>query len=66
MAEGDRDMHRRQLSEYEKEKEIMKDIPGWKVSQVDCFWGDTERTVTQIGESVYANAKYQTREIVLK
>ncbi|KIM46419.1 hypothetical protein M413DRAFT_441512 [Hebeloma cylindrosporum] len=49
MAEGDRDMHRRQLSEYEKEKEIMKDIPGWK-----------------IGESVYSNAKYQTREIVLK
>lgn len=44
MAEGDRDMHRRQLSEYEKEKEIMKDIPGWKVSQVDCFLGDTKRT----------------------
>jgi len=44
MAEGDRDMHRRQLSEYEKEKEIMKDIPGWKVSQVDCFLGDIKRT----------------------
>jgi len=39
MAEGDRDMHRRQLSEYEKEKEIMKDIPGWKVSQFVCLVG---------------------------
>jgi len=37
MAEGDRDMYRRQQSEYEKEKEIMKDIPGWKVSRVDLF-----------------------------
>jgi hypothetical protein len=37
MAEGDRDMYRRQQSEYEREREIMKDVAGWKVSQVACF-----------------------------
>ncbi|KAH8830334.1 GRIM-19 [Flagelloscypha sp. PMI_526] len=30
MAEGDRDIYRRQQASLEREKEIMKDVPGWK------------------------------------
>lgn len=32
MAEGDRDLYRRQQAALEREKEIMKDVPGWEVS----------------------------------
>ena len=32
LAEGDRDAYRRQLAALEREKEIMKDVPGWEVS----------------------------------
>lgn len=32
LAEGDRDAYRRQQAALEREKEIMKDVPGWEVS----------------------------------
>lgn len=32
LAEGDRDAYRRQHAALEREKEIMKDVPGWEVS----------------------------------
>lgn len=31
MAEGDRDLYRRQQAALSREKEIMKDVPGWEV-----------------------------------
>ena len=31
MAEGDRDLYRRQQAALAREKEIMKDVPGWEV-----------------------------------
>ncbi|KZT62786.1 hypothetical protein CALCODRAFT_425276, partial [Calocera cornea HHB12733] len=34
MAEGDRDLFRRQHAANEKEKEIMKDVKGWQVSRI--------------------------------
>jgi len=36
MAEGDRDMYRRQQAMIEREREIMKDVPGWEVSNNGC------------------------------
>ena len=33
LAEGDRDAYRRQQAALEREKEIMKDVPGWEVSE---------------------------------
>ena len=50
LAEGDRDAYRRQQAALEREKEIMKDVPGWEVRQqfacsddaeglfADCTW----------------------------
>ena len=32
LAEGDRDVYRRQQAALVREKEIMKDVPGWEVS----------------------------------
>ena len=32
LAEGDRDVHRRQLAANAREQEIMKDVKGWEVS----------------------------------
>ena len=32
MAEADRDAFRREQAQLEREKEIMKDVPGWEVS----------------------------------
>ena len=39
LAEGDRDTYRRQQAALAREKEIMKDVPGWQVrlSQCPCF-----------------------------
>ena len=31
MAEGDRDAYRRQQAALAREREIMKDVPGWEV-----------------------------------
>ena len=31
MAEGDRDLYRRQQAALAREREIMKDVPGWEV-----------------------------------
>jgi NADH dehydrogenase (ubiquinone) 1 alpha subcomplex subunit 13 len=31
MAEGDRDLYRRQQAALALEREIMKDVPGWEV-----------------------------------
>lgn len=33
LAEGDRDTYRRQQAALEREKEIMKDVKGWEVSE---------------------------------
>ena len=33
LAEADRDAYRRQQAALEREKEIMKDVPGWEVSK---------------------------------
>jgi hypothetical protein len=33
LAEQDRDAHRRNLAALAREREIMKDVPGWEVSQ---------------------------------
>lgn len=48
LAEGDRDAYRRQQAALEREKEIMKDVPGWEVRvdrarcgvalAADCTW----------------------------
>lgn len=32
MAEGDRDAYRREQAAISREREIMKDVPGWEVS----------------------------------
>jgi hypothetical protein len=32
MAEGDRDLYRRRQAMMEREREIMKEVPGWEVS----------------------------------
>lgn len=32
MAEGDRDAYRREQAAQAREREIMKDVPGWEVS----------------------------------
>ena len=34
LAEGDRDAYRRQQAALAREKEIMKDVPGWEVSDI--------------------------------
>ncbi len=34
LAEGDRDAYRREQAALEREREIMKDVPGWEVSDV--------------------------------
>ena len=34
LAEGDRDAYRRQQAALEREREIMKDVPGWEVSDI--------------------------------
>jgi NADH dehydrogenase (ubiquinone) 1 alpha subcomplex subunit 13 len=36
MAEGDRDLYRRQQAALAREKEIMKDVPGWQVRFISC------------------------------
>ena len=36
MAEGDRDLYRRQQAALAREKEIMKDVPGWEVRFISC------------------------------
>lgn len=33
LAEGDRDMYRRQQAAIAREKEIMKDVPGWEAGK---------------------------------
>ncbi|KAH6915100.1 GRIM-19 [Coprinopsis sp. MPI-PUGE-AT-0042] len=33
MAEGDRDLYRRQQASLAREREIMKDVPGWEVGK---------------------------------
>jgi hypothetical protein len=35
MAEADRDVYRREQAALAREKEIMKDVPGWEVSTTD-------------------------------
>lgn len=37
LAEGDRDAYRRQQAATEREREIMKDVPGWEVSYLNSF-----------------------------
>ena len=34
MAEGDRDAYRREQAVLAREREIMKDVPGWEVREV--------------------------------
>ncbi len=34
MAEADRDVYRREQAALAREKEIMKDVPGWEVSAI--------------------------------
>lgn len=34
LAEADRDTYRREQANVQREKEIMKDVPGWEVSTV--------------------------------
>lgn len=38
MAEEDRDLYRRQQAMIEREREIMKDVPGWEVSEKNVFY----------------------------
>ena len=38
MAEGDRELYRRQQGALAREREIMKDVPGWEVGV--CVWDD--------------------------
>jgi NADH dehydrogenase (ubiquinone) 1 alpha subcomplex subunit 13 len=35
LAEQDRDIYRRNVAQLAREKEIMKDVPGWEVSPGD-------------------------------
>ena len=37
MAEGDRDLYRREQAGLEREKEIMKDVAGWEVRVSNCL-----------------------------
>lgn len=37
LAEADRDVYRREQAALEREKEIMKDVPGWEVRTLVDF-----------------------------
>ena len=37
MAEGDRELYRRQQGALAREREIMKDVPGWEVSALATY-----------------------------
>ena len=43
LAESDRDAYRRQQAALEREKEIMKDVPGWEVSKSLSFSDESRR-----------------------
>ena len=65
MAEGDRELYRRQQEGLVREKEIMKDVPGWEVG-VYVRLSDGELTwIYQAGKSVYNSSTYHTPDVVI-
>lgn len=60
LAEQDRDAYRRQQASIAREKEIMKDVPDWKVRCIAARKADR-----QAGESVYNTKRYTPSTIVV-
>lgn len=65
LAEQDRDAYRRQQAALAREKEIMKDYPGWEV-RLDFFLAravaDESR---QAGKRTYNSSRYTPNTIVV-
>ena len=65
MAEGDRELYRRQQAALVREKEIMKGVPGWEVG-VHVRLSDGDLTwIYQAGKSVYNSRTYHTPDVVI-
>ena len=65
MAEGDRELYRRQQGALAREREIMKDVAGWEVGAY-VWVSDGDLTLLyQAGKSVYNSSTYQTPDIVI-
>jgi len=52
LAEGDRDLFRRQQAAIAREQTIMKDVPGWEVRR--SAWFGSLAHFLQVGKSVYS------------
>lgn len=75
MAEGDRDAYRRQQAALAREREIMKDVPGWEVGpafnnretrDADVAMAQLlAALIEQAGKSTYNSKKYHVPEIVI-
>lgn len=63
MAEGDRDLYRREQAALAREREIMKDVQGWEVC--DRFRMAEFDLDLQAGKKVYHDPRYRTPEIVI-
>ena len=56
MAEGDRELYRRQQAALVREREIMKDVPGWEVG-VHVLLSDGDLTWFIRREKVYIRVR---------
>lgn len=70
LAEGDRDAYRRQQAALEREKEIMKDVPGWEVNILFVHvsvagFAEMLLVPQKAGKSVYHDKKHVPRESVV-
>jgi NADH dehydrogenase (ubiquinone) 1 alpha subcomplex subunit 13 len=71
MAEADRDAYRRNVTQLAREKEIMKDVPDWEVSDLRlsclCYLSDILNvwTFTQAGKSVYNSKRYTPANFIV-
>ncbi|KAL7282570.1 hypothetical protein ACG7TL_004041 [Trametes sanguinea] len=77
LAEGDRDAYRRQQAALERERQIMKDVPGWEADDTMfafadnmVFRGASARLSTamrprQPGKSVYNNPSHRPAETIV-
>lgn len=61
MAERDRRSYQREQESLEREKELMKDVPGWEVRRFPPSYIDRQLIIgyRQVGKSVYHNTRYR-------
>lgn len=64
LAESDRDTYRREQAMLAREKEIMKDVPNWKVSLATPVVGMPHFS-PQPGQSVYNTQRYTPQNFVV-